>query len=90
MSIWSAVRQGDVAAVHAFLRISEHRMRLCGILQPTGPIWLCKQGVSADRLNPSNRTVLRAFLHPRIVVCWQSAGNRRRSGAPGRRLCWWA
>jgi hypothetical protein len=35
MAVWQAVRQGDVAAVHAFLRISEHRMRLCGVLQPT-------------------------------------------------------
>jgi hypothetical protein len=35
MSIWTQVRQGDVAAVHAFLRISEHRMRLTGVLQPT-------------------------------------------------------
>jgi hypothetical protein len=35
VGIWPAVRQGDVAAVHAFLRISEHRMRLCGVLQPT-------------------------------------------------------
>jgi hypothetical protein len=35
LGIWPAVRQGDVAAVHAFVRISEHRMRLCGVLQPT-------------------------------------------------------
>ena len=35
MSIWPAVRQGDVAAVNAMCRLSEHRMRLCGVLQPT-------------------------------------------------------
>jgi hypothetical protein len=35
LGIWPAVRQGGVAAVHALVRIPEHRMRLCGVLQPT-------------------------------------------------------
>jgi hypothetical protein len=33
---------------------------------------------------------LRALMHSLQVVCWQSAGNRRRSGGPGTCLCWWA
>ena len=40
--------------------------------------------------NALNWTTLRALPRSLQLVCWQSAGKRRRSRVPGRRLCWWA